>query len=1406
MSVILTGKVFNDLSHTGIYSPLYPGIPYVLVTLIGPDQTLLTTQTDHLGTYTFYGLSLPGDYLLLETTYSDNEKAIPPTLNQPLGLNGSTTVRKYLFTLTLDQIAAEVSIDCYHFGHNLSDPFSSTELTYLFSEKKHTLHTLDLITGHTDFLTQIDFGETYSLLGFNPLDYFIYGYALDTGRIIRLSADGLVTTYSVSHLPHKQFTVGDITPYGHLYLYEPLDNTFFVVDVNPYSPTYMHLLDPHNQLKEASSSVGYAVTPLDISTCCFNPYTNLFYTLDAKGHLISINVALNQITFLTTIGTPSAAVHMMIADYNGYLYCLFKDISFVYRLTCSDTSATSEIFSPLSMRSTLNGVRCQHSPTYITLGSAPDTSSLNGPNDYSTSLVHNGPRHGMTNILSFGKEDLSYLEPTPCSITDTSYKLTLPITNHTGKDAYLYGWIDFNRNGVFELHECIEPLFIPHTLKDEVPFSLSFKVPENTQIILGDTYIRLRLTTDKLSLDHPSSHLEDPRSVGPASDGQVIDLPLMILALAPISEGSIKAFCEAGQKISGISQIVDPCGGELHYKLTTAPQHGLAQIHPHTGHWDYRPYENFLGEDTFILSATSSRSHLSTEMPLAIAIQKAALKVTTVPIHSEFLIGDTVTYTTTVENIGTVPITDLLYTHPLSSEVSFVLASVSINNTRDRSASPEHGIILHRLAPGEICIITFKVLLTSPSTQYLSKGILTGAYAIASKQGTYTQEGNLTKLTIKSPNLSLDLSSNVQDAFLEDTLQYTFKLTNSGDLPLEHIKVMLALPPELGYDNHLTLNHLPVSADLCLGYSIKNLAPSDTVTLQFTANVLSTASSGVIKTTLFTSYTYSLNEEIRVSKDLPTQCDLTICIPHIQIAAQFDREAISLGELFTYTLTTTNHSDFLIEESLLKTLLPKEVQILDIHSNKEPLPHTLDTGLSLGKLLPLDTTRLTVKLKLLSIPDHKALVLPSATGVFTLSALKSTPNKVVYVESSALAPLPITDAALHLHKSISTPEATVGETVTYTLTLTNSGTISLNQVTIRDLLCPELKFITDSIVLNGKNLPHTSLMSGILIDNLLPAQTQTLSFNCMILDKGNGILENTCSAYYTYKPHHANYEKSGSTTSNTSSLIIHQAQLSLSGTVNQSMAYLDDKLFYSIEVTNNGDMDVFNVFLNIHLEGAELIDGTFTLNHLIVHSISLSESINIGAIPKGQSVLIHYQTKVTGHCHFEDSLVHTSSVAFAYTTMDHYIKYDKSEEFDLTIPLALSTFKQLSLDNFLEVPCHEPDMELINTIGGQVSLLRHYTIDTPVGISPEGQKLSGKKLIVHALLELTVEYVAGVPNQPIHSIYYTIPFSTFIILPTECHAHSLMHIDATIENVSYKVLNNRSFFTNSSILLVARIK
>ncbi|MFO1002844.1 MAG: FG-GAP-like repeat-containing protein [Planctomycetaceae bacterium] len=174
------------------------------------------------------------------------------------------------------------------------------------------------------------------------------------------------------------------------------------------------------------------------------------------------------------------------------------------------------------------------------LGDAPDTSAATGPGNYQTIAVNNGPRHTIdqtqnTLFLGAGVDgDIAAQQNTGASGDDlftaggrndedgilstselyatvgTNPVVTLEATNTTGRTATLFGWIDLNRNGVFENATERAQVTVPSGT-DHQRVSLTF--PLATVGSIGSTYARFRLSTDAASAN----------STGLASDGEVED-------------------------------------------------------------------------------------------------------------------------------------------------------------------------------------------------------------------------------------------------------------------------------------------------------------------------------------------------------------------------------------------------------------------------------------------------------------------------------------------------------------------------------------------------------------------------------------------------------------------------------------------------------------------------------------------------------------------------------------------------------------------------------------------------------------------------------------------------------------------------------------------------------------------
>ncbi|MFP3835598.1 GEVED domain-containing protein [Chryseobacterium sp. SIMBA_028] len=108
----------------------------------------------------------------------------------------------------------------------------------------------------------------------------------------------------------------------------------------------------------------------------------------------------------------------------------------------------------------------------------------------------------------------------PVKVAGSPYSLTVPLTNNTGKEAHLYGFIDWNFNGTFEPEEAI----VKSVAASNSEQTVTLTWPDVPAICSNNTersFVRLRLTTEVFVDD--LSTPADERSFAAGPDGEVED-------------------------------------------------------------------------------------------------------------------------------------------------------------------------------------------------------------------------------------------------------------------------------------------------------------------------------------------------------------------------------------------------------------------------------------------------------------------------------------------------------------------------------------------------------------------------------------------------------------------------------------------------------------------------------------------------------------------------------------------------------------------------------------------------------------------------------------------------------------------------------------------------------------------
>ncbi|WP_025820432.1 GEVED domain-containing protein [Shewanella marina] len=223
----------------------------------------------------------------------------------------------------------------------------------------------------------------------------------------------------------------------------------------------------------------------------------------------------------------------------------------------NDPAAQKYIFGGVSMVvSDNNG--CDY-------GDAPDIVTGSNQDDYETLALNSGPSHTIVDDMYLGTtapdaDDDGFHDGTDnnnnatdddvkgsvpddedavtnlTTVTSSTYSLDVTCNDYSALNGNLggivYGWIDANRNGLFEESEAAQAQCIDNSAAANGNASLSWS---NLSIQGGTSYLRLRITDTNL-VDLSTSDTKDDRAYGSVNHGEVEDHQILI---APTVSGYV---------------------------------------------------------------------------------------------------------------------------------------------------------------------------------------------------------------------------------------------------------------------------------------------------------------------------------------------------------------------------------------------------------------------------------------------------------------------------------------------------------------------------------------------------------------------------------------------------------------------------------------------------------------------------------------------------------------------------------------------------------------------------------------------------------------------------------------------------------------------------------------------------
>ena len=790
-------------------------------------------------------------------------------------------------------------------------------------------------------------------------------------------------------------------------------------------------------------------------------------------------------------------------------------------------------------------------------------------------------------------------------------------------------------------------------------------------------------------------------------------------------------------------------------------------------------------------------------------------------VSKEFAdLGEIIEYTIELTNIGNTTAKGVIFTDSIPIGTILVADSVYVDGIQLIGENPAAGVPIPDIVAGATSIIKFEVKIDEviiPSPNPIPNvGITTFGFEITPLGGIVTGTPSVTNLveTLVN-NATLEITKSVDSNYkdLGEIIQYSFEIYNSGNVAANNI----VFKDILQIDNVFVVGSVYIDAinfplyNPEIGFSIPSINPLDTVIVTFEASVSSIPVNDEILNKAEVDYTHIINP---LDSEVPKNAESNITIVLVRhgevlpsgVIKAANKTVTTEGDIITYTVDVTNSGNYKVENVVLADILPVGVEFIlgtvRIGGVLKPVADP-NFGINIGTIEAGATKVVEFKVKVKDNAPDKLINTATINYQYTVDPQNSPINGVV--ESNEVI-VDVLIPNIVLQKSSDLQIVTIGDIITYTIIADNIGEIDVYDVIIKDLLEEDIDFIEGSVKIDGFPDITANIISGVNVGSIKIGKTKTLTFKAKVISKTNEFIDNISTAVYKYKVELDIVERIKQTQSNLNRIILEKNELTITKDADKTSVSLGDIVLYRVILSNTGNVELLNiVFKDILPLSVEFIEDSFTVNGVIVNDVDLVAGVNIGSLDVGKDAIIFYKVKVISGS-VNRYITNEAFAEYSYRLSNDATGRDVTETVFVNIEVGIVSFKQLSLDKDFTIPSMKPNVEELDEVNVEIEIDNSYVVDVIKSKSNEGQILSGKKLIVHGFMKVSVEYTALVVDQAIHSAHWTVPFSSFVMLPIGYQNGQEVEVSSIIENVDADLIDCRKISLGLMILLVANIK
>lgn len=520
--------------------------------------------------------------------------------------------------------------------------------------------------------------------------------------------------------------------------------------------------------------------------------------------------------------------------------------------------------------------------------------------------------------------------------------------------------------------------------------------------------------------------------------------------------------------------------------------------------------------------------------------------------------GELLTYTLTATNSGPSAATNVIVTDTLPAGVTFESGSAS-----QGSVDALSGIVtadLGPLAAGETATITIVVRVNGDADPTISNA----ASITSSEFDSSTANNSLTEDTGVIPVADLSITQTASPDPVNDgtTLTYTVTITNNSVAVARGVEFTGDLPAGVTFSGATSNGGNVVFASGMLTGSLDDINPGETVTIQIEVLVADDVEGPLTSNTSVSATTLDLD----TSNNATSASATARPVVDLVVATTDDDDPVYVNGTVTYTITVTNQGPSTATNVVLEDTLPPELTFSSATATQGSVVLNGDgtiTG-SLGTIASGATVTVTL-IATAGVSDGTF----SNTAVVSADQLELNASTNTSLESTTIDPL----VDLQIDCQDGTDPVIAGESLTYTIHVTNNGPSTATSVSVTDVLPANLTYVSST-----STQGIVSHSSGTVVANLGSLDTGETAVITLEVHVASGAISAIVNSPTVSAAEDDSDASNNSVTQTTA--VDRLVDLSIAKTDQPVAVPNDGHLTYTLTISNAGPSDATGVSLS----------------------------------------------------------------------------------------------------------------------------------------------------------------------------------------------------------------------------------